>query len=644
MAGERTSMGANLTADGATFRVWAPLADAVSVRGAFNGWTDRPLERDEHGYWQAAVAGVKEDDRYKLFVRGPGSTGHKRDPYARSLSLEPPWPLSDCIVTRPATFPWHDRAFRTPPFDELVIYQLHVGTFRATDAQGRDVRATSPGRFLDVLDRVEYLADLGVTALQLLPVQEFSTERSLGYNGTDYFSPEMSYSISPQDPDYARRVDEANALLARRGLAPYRPADLDCQTKQLMALVDICHVYGMAVIFDLVYNHAGGDFGGDQVTSESMYFLDREEPGDNNRSLYFTDRGWAGGLVFAYWKPEVRQFLIDNASFFFDEYHVDGFRFDEVTVIDANGGWAFLRDLTDTLRYRKPQAPLIAEYWADQAAVVRPTADGGAGFDAVVGAGLRNAVRGALEQVGHGAGAPLDWGPVAAALHPPHGPAWRTVVHLENHDIVRINNETDRVPRIAAAAGGGDARSWYARSRARVANGLLLAAPGVPAIFMGQEFLEDKFWSDNPAYFRETLIWWDGLDTDGAMQDHLRFMRDLVWLRRRLRGLRGDAINVFHAQNDTRVLAFHRWVETSGHDVVVVASLSEHTQGDYELGFPQRGAWLEAFNSDVYDHFVNPAVAGNGGRVSADGPPRHGLPTSARLVIPANAVLVFTPA
>ena len=87
--------------------------------------------------------------------------------------------------------------------------------------------------------------------------------------------------------------------------------------------------------------------------------------GDNNRSLYFTDQGWAGGLVFAYWKSEVRQFLIDNARFYFDEYHVDGFRFDEVTVIDRNGGWQFLQHLTDTLRFHKPQAIQIAEYWAD---------------------------------------------------------------------------------------------------------------------------------------------------------------------------------------------------------------------------------------------------------------------------------------
>src|SRR5262244_1632811 len=126
-------------------------------------------------------------------------------------------------------------------------------------------------------------------------------------------------------------------------------------------------------------------------------------PGDNNRSQYFTDQGWAGGLVFAYWKDEVRQFLIDNAKFFFDEYHVDGFRYDEVTVIDRFGGWRFCQDLTDTLRFVRPGAPQIAEFWsADQSWVLKATRDGGAGFDAVWSDGLREAVRAALGEAARG--------------------------------------------------------------------------------------------------------------------------------------------------------------------------------------------------------------------------------------------------
>ena len=629
-------MGATLTGSGATFRIWAPEARSVAVRGSFSAWDDRPLTRLADGHWFTFVPGAREGDQYKFFVVGTGSTGEKRDPYAREIALEPPWPHSNCTIRPADTFPWHDAGFRPPRFHDLVLYQLHVGAFHATDAHGNDVRRHRPGRFLDLLFRLEYLADLGVNAVQLLPIQEFSSTRSLGYNGTDYFSPEMDYCVAPDDPELGRYVQQANQLLAGRGQAPYLADALRGQTEQLKAVVDLLHVYGIAAIFDVVYNHAGGDFG-----NESIYFLDRQPVGDQNRSLYFTDQGWAGGLVFAFWKHEVRQFLIDNAVFLAREYHVDGFRFDEVTVIDRNGGWSFLQDLTDTIRFAKPAAPLIAEYWADQGAVVRSRADGGAGFDSVVASGLREAIRHAVSQAAHGAGGPVDFSRVAALLRPEHGAAWRTVQHLENHDVVRVNNDSDREPRIAALADASNPRSWYGRSRSRVANGLLLTAPGIPMLFMGQEFLEDKYWSDNPDFFHDTLVWWDGLGSDRAMRDHLRFMRELIVLRRRLAALKGDRISTFHVHDANRVLASHRWLDGAGDDVVVVATLNENTWWSYDLGFPRGGEWLEVFNSDVYDGWVNPNAAGNGGRVVASGPPRDGFAQSATIVIPANSILVF---
>jgi 1,4-alpha-glucan branching enzyme len=629
-------MGANVTEWGATFRVWAPTANSLTVRGSFNGWSDEPLIRSGDGYWFAFVPGVKEGDQYKFYVSGQGTTGYKRDPFARSLTFSPPFPLCNCFVTSPQTFPWHDANFRPKPFNELVVYQLHVGAFWSRDAQGRDQRAVRPGRFLDLLFRLEYLAELGVSAVQLLPIQEFSTPRSLGYNGIDLYSPEMDYSVPPGNPDFQQYMKKANELLARRGLPPFKQSELDCQTKQLMALVDLFHVYGIAVIFDVVYNHAGGSFG-----DEGIYFLDRQQPGDNNRSLYFTSQGWAGGLVFAYWEREVCQFLIDNGGFFFDEYHVDGFRFDEVTVIDRFSGWSFLQNLTDTLRYKKPQAILIAEYWADQAYVVRPRSDGGAGFDSVVASGLRQSIRGAIGQASAGKDESVNLGAVASDLYPAYGKAWRAVQHLENQDVVRIDNGTDRQPRIASLSDPSNPRSWYARSRSRVASGLLLTAPGIPMLFMGQEFLEDKYWSDSPNFFADSLIWWDGLESDKAMQDHLRFVRELIQVRGRYGALCGDQINVFHVHSDNRVLAFHRWLDGVGGDVVVVASLREDTWWSYELGFPRSGLWLEAFNSDVYDGWVNPSTAGNGGRLQVNGLPQHGLPFSASVVIPANSIVIF---
>jgi 1,4-alpha-glucan branching enzyme len=163
-------------------------------------------------------------------------------------------------------------------------------------------------------------------------------------------------------------------------------------------------------------------------------------------------------------------------------------------------------------------------------------------------------------------------------------------------------------------------------------------------LFMGQEFMEDKYWSDSPNYFSDCLIWWDGLTSDGAMSGHLRFVRELIQLRGNYPGLCSDSINVFHVHNDNRVIAFHRWIEGVGGDVVVVASLREETWWSYQIGLPCGGAWSEVFNSDVYDNWVNPMAAGNGGRINADGPPLHGFQSSASIVIPANGFVVFAKA
>jgi 1,4-alpha-glucan branching enzyme len=139
---------------------------------------------------------------------------------------------------------------------------------------------------------------------------------------------------------------------------------------------------------------------------------------------------------------------------------------------------------------------------------------------------------------------------------------------------------------------------------------------------------------------------WHGLDllADSSMRDHLRFTRDLVHLRRDLPALRSDHVHAFHHSGQDRVIAYHRWREGSGDDVIVVASFAEATWTGYEIGFPSPGRWKERFNSDVYDHWVNPQVAGNGGGVVADGSGLHGFAASASIVIPANGVVVFAKA
>ena len=128
------------------------------------------LTKDASGVWGGFVSGVKDGDAYRLFVVGPGGKGLKRDPYAREMGLDPAWPDCDCIVRDPNSYPWHDQGFRPPDFSDLIIYQFHIGTYYATNPDGSDRRATRGGTFLDVLFKLQYLLDLGVNALQPLPV------------------------------------------------------------------------------------------------------------------------------------------------------------------------------------------------------------------------------------------------------------------------------------------------------------------------------------------------------------------------------------------------------------------------------------------------------------------------------------------
>jgi len=263
-----TAMGANLIGDqGATFRVWAPAAHAVHVAGDFNGWArdDSSLlvKLNARGDWAGFVPNAREGQQYLFHVRGETGSRDKRDPYARELTAN--WPDANCILRHADRYPWHDAQFRTPKYHDLIVYQLHIGAFTGS--------GPAIANFLDTARRVPYLSALGITAVQLLPIVEFTSPNSMGYNGTDYFSPEIDYGI--EDADLPPYLDDVNALFAARGAAPISLDDARGASAQLKILVDLLHVYGIAVIPDVVYNHAGGGF-----TPGSIEFFDlqRNDP------------------------------------------------------------------------------------------------------------------------------------------------------------------------------------------------------------------------------------------------------------------------------------------------------------------------------------------------------------------------------
>jgi 1,4-alpha-glucan branching enzyme len=635
-----TPLGATLVPGGATFRTWAPSARRVFVltgnalaaarAGGFIPSPGNALVAMGDGTWGALFPGVDEGARYMFWVDGVGNPGLKRDPRARELT--PDFPASDCLVRSPSSFPWHDQGFRLAEFRDLILYQLHVGVFYDVDANGHDKRLRV-AKFLDILDRVDYLRDLGVNAIQLMPIQEFPSESSMGYNGVDLFAPEMAYTVL--DDDLARYVTKANALLGAHGQPPLTAAQLESGPNQLKCLIDILHLNSMGVLFDLVFNHAGGGF-----DDFCLYFFDRQPIGDNNRSLYFTDQGWVGGLVFAYWNQDVRQFLIDNAVASIEEYHIDGMRYDEVTVIDTHGGRRFCQDLTSTVRFVKPQAIQIAEYWADDRAAAVQSSPSGLGFDAAWGDRLRDGVRLAIGQASGGRDAFVDFDALATCLDTPSGfpVAWKAVNCLEDHDIIYDGHQQ----RVAKLADFSNPRSWFARSRARVAAGLLISSRGIPMLFMGEEFLSEKQWDDNDQFHPDLAINWDQLSVDKTMQDYLQFTKELLWLRRNQPALRSDSLRVSHSHSIDRVMAIHRWIEGQGEDLLIALNLQEFNRFGYRIGFPGEGFWREIFNSDFYDQVPNPGTIGNYGGITAESIPWDSMPSSAEITLPANGFIVFS--
>src|ERR1700678_3409906 len=178
----QTPMGATLVSGGATFRVWAPRATAVYLTGNFaddsgTGQTpDRLLTKDSNGYWAGFQPGAKDGDQYQIWVTGPGSAGIKRDPYARELANQPPFPSSNNILRAANAYPWHDAEFVTPDFSNIIVYQIHIGTYAIA----------TPGvasTFLDVIGKIPYLVSLGINLLQPLPVDEVEVNPNMGYSG-----------------------------------------------------------------------------------------------------------------------------------------------------------------------------------------------------------------------------------------------------------------------------------------------------------------------------------------------------------------------------------------------------------------------------------------------------------------------------
>jgi 1,4-alpha-glucan branching enzyme len=593
----RAGMGAIPHRDGTTFRVWAPHAEAVFVTGTFDDWAGdaTELQRDddgEAGTWSADVSEAAPGAEYRYTIRTTEGDLSRMDPYARAVTNS----IGNSIVYDPAGFDWGDEEFRMPTWDDLVIYEMHIGTFGASGDR--------VGTFDDARRRLHYLQQLGVSAVQVMPPFEFAGDVSWGYNPAHLFAIESGYG----GPDAFKHF------------------------------VRDAHARDIAVIVDVVYNHLG-------PSDLDLWRFDGWAEGEGGGIYFYNDdralTPW-GATRPDYGRGEVRTFLRDSAMTWLEEFRCDGLRFDatvSIRTVDGDrvspatplpDGWSFMAWINDEIRDRQPWKITIAEDMKDESSLVAPTDEGGAGFDAQWDAGFIYRVRPALVVaddaardmhvvtagiVGEGRGAPLS-----------------RVIYTESHD--EVANGLTRVPEEIAP---GDAGSWWAKKRAVLGSALVLTSPGIPMLFQGQELLEDRWFDDAIA------LDWEKASTNRGI---LRLHRDLIGLRRdrdgATLGLRGPNVAMLRVDQEAKVLAMHRWMDGGPHDdTVVVANFADRTLDDLRIGFPAPGRWNVRFNSDssTYAHDFGSHETFD---LDADGPPMDGCEQSGLVSLGPYSVVILS--
>jgi maltooligosyltrehalose trehalohydrolase len=430
----RLRQGASVIDDGVEFRVWAPRPESVEVR---SGGETVAMERGDGGEWFAFWDGMRAGAEYSFVLNGDRVLP---DPVSRS---QPHGVHGPSRVVDPA-FRWTDAAWKGLPLADHVIYELHVGTF------------TTTGDFDGVVAKLPYLRDLGVTAIELMPVAEFPGVRNWGYDGVCLYAPHSGYG------------------------GPLG----------LKELVDAAHVHGIAVLLDVVYNHLGPE--GNYLREFGPFFTQthRTPWGD---AVNFEDRGSDG----------VRRFFLDNALYWISEYHIDGLRLDAIHSIYDQSATHFLEELADAVRNLGAASGrlvhTIAESDLDDVRVIRPREQGGWGLDAqwhddfhhALFARLTGDRRGFLVDFGHlnDVKKSIDTGFVFDGRYSVYRdrrfgssstdrPGEQFVAFLQNHDQVANTSHGQRTGELLN------------QQQLKLGAALLLLSPCVPMLFMGEEYGE----------------------------------------------------------------------------------------------------------------------------------------------------------
>ena len=584
------AMGATVSDTGVSFRVWAPHADSVSVTGFFNDWTLAAMTPEEHGNWFIDIPKAKVGDEYKFVLTNGDETFERNDPYAREVTNS----VGNSIVTDPTIFDWGDDDFQMPPWNELVVYELHVGTFNRSDED-------QAGTLDEVTKKLGYLKWLGINAIEVMPVAEFAGDISWGYNPAHIFAVESAYG----GPEALRNFVKA------------------------------AHQHGIAVIMDVVYNHFG-------PSDLDLWQFDGWSENDKGGIYFYNDfrsnTPWGDSRP-DYGRGEVRRFIHDNAMMWLEEYRMDGLRYDMTLYIrsvdgspdkDIPEGWSLAQWINRDIHQRYPGKITIAEDLRTNSAITQNEDHGGANFSSQWDEAFVHPIREAISLADD---EHRDMHAVAAAIsHKYNLDAFERVVYTESHD--EVANGKKRVP---SEIDEDDPDGWFARRRAALGAALVFTSAGIPMIFQGQEFVRADWFDDtNP------IDW----DEAGEQDQTMRLYHDLIRLRLNKdgysAGLTGQETDVSHINDADNVIAFRRRLLGSDEgEVMVVLNMSNRNWDEYRIGFPSAGNWKVRFDSSSQNYGADGAEHGTS-HVDTVHAPYDWYTHSAGFKLPAYSAIVFS--
>ena len=564
--------------NGVHFAVWAPNALRVSVVGDFNGWDGRmyPMEKhEESGIFELFLPQARPGDLYKYEIKlKDGLTYLKADPFANAAQLRPE---TASVVANLKRHHWQDREWmknRKKYHSEdspVYIYEVHLGSFKKPD----DGRSFYNYREIAVL-LADYVKEMGYTHVELMPVMEHPLDESWGYQVTGYYAPTSRYG-TPED---------------------------------FMAFVDHMHEAGIGVILDWVPAHfPKDDFGLASFDGTKLF-----EHLDPRQGMH---PHW-GTLIFNYGRPQVSNFLIANAMFWADKYHVDGIRMDAVASMlyldygKNDGEWVanmyggnenleaieFLKHLNSMMKKLYPDVMMIAEESTAWPMVTGDVKKDGLGFDYKWNMGWMNDFLGYMQ-----------YDPVFRGAH--HNELTFSMIYAYSEKFMLSLSHDEFVHEKGSMIRKmpGDENARYANMRAALA--YMLCHPGKKLLFMGQDFAQEQEWSEARG------LDWELLEEEEHQIFH-RFMKDAIHFYKTQPALYEQDYSVegFEWINamewEKNILSFLRTDRKKEHCLLVVCNFSALPFAEYTVGVPKAGKYKEIFNSDAKMYggggMVNPRV------------------------------------